>query len=91
MVEPLLVLEAIFAIAEALELRDVGSGDERLATRAAKNDHAHGGVTIDAVARVDERLVHLPCHRVARFGAIERQDGERAVCLEDSVHNHMTR
>ena len=84
-VEPLFVLDAVLAVAEALELRDVGAGDERLAAGAAQDQHAERGVGVDAIAGVDERLVHLPRHRVARLGPVEGERGERTVGLEHGV------
>ena len=54
------------------ELRDVGAGDERLAAGAAQNRARECWLAVDAVARGDERVVHLPRHRVARFGPVER-------------------
>ena len=41
LVEPLLVLQAVVAIVEVLELRDVGAGDERLAAGAAEDQDAN--------------------------------------------------
>ena len=50
----------------------------RISTRIA-------GVAIDPIAGVDQRLVHLPRHRVARLGTIEGQRRDRAVGLEQCV------
>ena len=78
--------------AEVLELRDVGPGDERLAAGAAQDEHADAGVRVHAIARVDERLVHVPRHRVARLGAIEGElsaiGSDRVVRMHRCVGHH---
>ena len=85
-IEPLLVLHAVVSIGEVLKLCDVGAGDERLAAGAAQHQDAQRRVAVDALAGVDERLVHLPRHGVARVGTIEGQECERSVGLEVGMH-----
>jgi hypothetical protein len=70
-VEALLVFDAVLAIAKAAKLRDVGARDERFAAGAAQDEDANRLVGVDALARRDERFVHLPRHRVARLGPVE--------------------
>ena len=79
LVDAPLVGERVGLRAQMLELGDVGAGDERLAAGAAKNHHTDIGFGIRAIAGVEQRLVHLPRHRVARLRPIERQRGDRTV------------
>ena len=50
--------------------------------RAAQHEHADGSVGVHAIARVDQRFVHLPGHRVSGFGTVERQKRERTFDVE---------
>ena len=47
-------------------------------------------VGVDALAGRAERLVHLPGHRVAGLGAVEGQDRDGAVVLEDRLVSHVS-
>jgi hypothetical protein len=80
-----LVAQAVVAAREGEELRDVGAGDERLAAGAAQHEDAHGVVAVDLVADLAEAAVHVPGHRVARLGTVERQRDDRAIALDDDV------
>ena len=51
------VLGAVFAHALLFVLRDIGTGDERLAAGARKHDHAHLGVGLDR-----STASPMPCH-----------------------------
>ena len=77
-----LVGEGVLARREARKLADVGARDERLAARAPQDEHADAGVGVHAIARLDQRVVHVPGHRVAGFGPVERQNAIGAVDLE---------
>src|SRR5262249_14373326 len=71
-IQSLLVGDSIVAASKALELRDVGAGDEGVAAGAAQDEHADRVGRVDVVAGSDERVVHLPGHRVACFGPVKR-------------------
>ena len=66
-----LVLDPVLRGLEALELADVGAGDEGLAARAAQHEDPDGVVGVHLFAGLVEPLVHVPRQRVAGFGAIE--------------------
>ena len=78
---------ASVGLRKLLELRDVRSGDERLAAGAAEDEDAHLRIGIDPLARVDQRVVHRPRHRIARLRAIERQDGTGGIELENRLRS----
>ena len=77
-IEPALVRERILARERARELRDVGAGGERTAG-ALQDEDADVTVGVHAVAGLDQRVVHLPGHRVPGLGTIERQRRDRTV------------
>jgi hypothetical protein len=61
------------------------AGDERLAASTLEDEDAHRIVAVDLLADLVQTLVHLPGHRVARLGPVERQRDDRAVALDDDV------
>ena len=81
-VEPRFVADHVVPRREACKLTDVGARDERLAARAAEDEHAHARVGVDAIAGLHQRLVHLPRHGVSGFGAVEREERDRTVDIE---------
>ncbi len=78
-----LVLHPVGRRLKPLKLRDVGPGHERLPSSATKDEHVHAVVAIDVFARVDERIVHAPGHRISRLGTIECQERNRGLDVED--------
>ncbi len=82
-VEPLLVGHAVGAV-EVLELRDVGAGGES-AVRSAYDEDADVAVGFGGLAGLDQRVVHLPRQRIARFGATERDDSDGSLDVPGDV------
>ena len=60
---------------------EIGAGGEHL-TRAREHDGAQAGVGLDLVEDRRHRLAHLGADRVARAGAIERDERDVAAPLE---------
>ena len=75
-VELAFVGQRVLARAEPRKLRDVGPGHEGLTAGAAEHEHADARIVVDAIAGVDERLVHVRSHGVPRLGTIDRQERE---------------
>jgi hypothetical protein len=54
-----------------------------MSSSATQNQHKDTVIAIDALARLDERIVHTPRHGVSRFGAIESQERDRGFDVEE--------
>ena len=87
-VQARLVPEDILAGLEIEELADVGAADERPVAGPAHHQHPDRVVGVNLLAGLAERLVHLPGHRVASLWAIEGQDGDGTIALEDRLVGH---
>jgi hypothetical protein len=72
-------LGALGVGAHLLELADVGTGGEGLATGAAYDEDLHRPVGVDLGEHTGQCLVHAQVDRVVAVRAVEHQGRDRAV------------
>src|SRR5437588_1565031 len=82
---PLLVLDRILLRLEALELRDVGPGDEGLVPGAGQHHAAQGVVLVGFARDLTEPVVHGEGHRIARLRPVEGQPEDVPPALLDQL------
>src|SRR3954466_15747236 len=63
----------------ALELRDVGAGDEGAVPCPCQHDHADRGIGVEILEHARDRLPHGERHRVAARRIVEDEPADRAV------------
>src|SRR5262249_45672245 len=80
------VLPALLRIrALRIELRDVGTGNERFAAGALHHDDAHGGVVLKCFERIAYALPHLERDGVAAFGLVEREPADPVANVRENL------
>jgi hypothetical protein len=73
--------DAVFARTKVTKLDDIGTRSKRIAL-APEYHHTDRRVRVNAIACLDEGVVHGPRQRVARLRPIEGQRGNRASDVE---------
>ena len=67
------------------QLVDVGAGHERLVAGAGEDDRAHGSVVLEQQRRAAQIVDGGGIEGVENLGAVDGDDGDRAIALEQEV------
>ena len=70
---------------EVTKLSDIGTRHKRFSSSSTQDQHLDGGISLNAVTSLDDRLVHFPRHRVASLRSIEGQEGKGAVLFVENM------